>query len=103
MESEKPMRWKYNSMRRLKKCQMKDKSVALLAKNKEEETSERVVVEAPSRIAGENRQNAGKDKGNEETEEELVHQENLDDIDEYLAVMSRRFSKLKFKRNSSNV
>ena len=28
-----------------------------------------------------------------------MHQEDLDDIDEYLAFMSRRFSKLKFKRN----
>ena len=33
------------------------------------------------------------------TKEESVHHEDLDDIDEYLAFMSRRFSKLKFKRN----
>ena len=39
----------------IEKGQRKDKSVALVAKNKEEETSEGVVVEAPSRIAGENR------------------------------------------------
>ena len=61
----------------IEKGQRKDKSVALVAKNKEEETSEGVVVEAPSKIAGENRQNAGKDKGKEETEEESVHQETL--------------------------
>ena len=79
----------------IEKGQRKDKSVALFAKNKEEKTSEGVVVEAPNRIAGENRQNAGK----EEIEEESVHQKNLDDIDEYLAFMSRRFCKLKFKRN----
>ena len=58
-----------------------------------------VVTEAPSKIAGENRQEAGKGKGKAEIEEESVHQEDLDDIDEYLAFMSRRFSKLKFKRN----
>ena len=79
----------------IEKGQRKDKSVALVAKSKEEETSEGVVVEAPSRIAGENKLNAGKGKSKEES----VHRENLDDIDEYLAFMSRRFSKLKFKRN----
>ena len=30
-----------------------------------------------------------------------MHQEDLDDIDEYLAFLYRRFSKLKFKRNPS--
>ena len=83
----------------IKKGQRKDKSVALVAKNKEEETSEGVVVEAPIKIAGENRQEAGKGKGKTEIEEESVHQEDFDDIDEYLAFMSRKFSKLKFKRN----
>ena len=83
----------------IEKGQRKDKAVALVAQNKEDETSEGVVVEAPSKIAGENRQEAGKGKGNTEIEEESVHQEDLDDIDEYLAFMSRRFSKLKFKRN----
>ena len=60
-----------------------------------------VVTEAPSRIVGESRQEAGKDKGKSETKEESVHQEDLDDIDEYLAFMSRKFSKLQFKRNPS--
>ena len=83
----------------IEKGQMKDKSVALAAKTKEEKIGEGVVVEAPSRIAGENKQDAGKGKSKEESEDELVHQENLDDIDEYLAFMSRRFSKLKFKKN----
>ena len=83
----------------IEKCQRKDKSVSLVAKNKEEETSEVVVTEAPIKIAGENRQEAGKGKGKTEIEEESVHQEDLDDIDEYLVFMSRRFSKLKFKRN----
>ena len=30
-----------------------------------------------------------------------MHQEDLDDIDEYLSFLLRRFSKLKFKRNTS--
>ena len=83
----------------IEKSQRKEKSVALVAKSKEEETSEGEVAEAPSKIAGENKQDAGKGKSKDESEEESVHQENLDDIDEYLAFMSRRFSKLKFKRN----
>ena len=58
-----------------------------------------VVTEAPSKNAGESRQKAEKGKGKAETEDELVHQEDLDYIDEYLAFMSKRFSKLKFKRN----
>ena len=41
----------------------------------------------------------GKSTCKAKTKEESVHQEDLDDIDEYLAFMSRRFSKLKFKRN----
>ena len=58
-----------------------------------------VVTEAPSKIAGENRHEAEKGKRKAEIEEESVHQEDLDDIDEYLSFMSRRFSNLKFKRN----
>ena len=83
----------------IEKGKRKDKSVTLFAKNKKEETSEWVVVEAPSKIAGKNRHEVGKGKGKPEIEEESVQQEDLDDIDEYLAFMSRRFSKLKFKRN----
>ena len=82
----------------IEKGQRKDKSVALVVKSKEEETSEGVVVEAPNRIAGENKYDAGKGKSKEESEDESVLQENLDDIDEYLAFMSRRFYKLKFSR-----
>ena len=40
-------------------------------------------------------------KAKTEIEDESVHQEDLDDIDDYLAFMSRRFSMLKFKRNPS--
>ena len=83
----------------IEKSQRKEKSVALVAKSKEEETSEGAIVEAPRKSAGENKQDAGKGKSKDESEDESLHQENLDDIDEYLAFMSRRFSKLKFKRN----
>ena len=83
----------------IEKGQRKDKSVALVAKNKEEETSKVVVIEAPSKIASENRQEDGKGKGKAEIKEESVHQEDLDDIYEYLAFKSRRFYKIKFKRN----
>ena len=71
----------------------------LVAKSKEEETSEGAIVEASSKSSGENKQDARKGKGKDESEDESVPQENLDDIDEYLAFMSRKFSKLKFKRN----
>ena len=57
--------------------------------------------EAPSRNAGEGKLKAGKGKGKAETEDESMHQEYLDDIYEYIAFLSRRFSKLKFKRNTS--
>ena len=53
-----------------------------------------VVTEETSKVAGENRKEAGKGKCKAEIEEESVHQEDLDYIDEYLAFMSRRFSKL---------
>ena len=86
-------------MEDIEKGQRKDKSISLVAKNKEEETSEVVVSEASSMNAGERKQEAGKGKGKAEIEDESVHQEDLDDIDEYLAFMSRRFYKLKFKKN----
>ena len=60
-----------------------------------------VVSEAPRRNAGESKVEAGKGKGKAEMGDESMHQEDLDDIDDYLAFMSRRFSKLKFKRNPS--
>ena len=62
---------------KIEKGQRKDKSVALVAKNKEEETSEVVVTEAPSKIAGKNRQEAGKGKGKADIEEESVHKKIL--------------------------
>ena len=72
----------------IEKGQRKDKSVALVAKNKEvreEEASVVAVSEAPSRNVSEGKLEAGKGKGKVETEDESMHQEDLDDIDEYLA------------------
>ena len=43
----------------------------------------------------------GKGKGKDEAEDDSTHQDNLDDVDEYLVFLSRRFSKIKFKRNPS--
>ena len=93
------MNWKFNRMRRFKRVKRKDNSVSLVAKNKEEEASKVVVSEAPSRNVGERKHEAENDKGKTEIEDELVHQEDLYDIDEYLSFMSRKFSKLMFKRN----
>ena len=44
----------------IEKGQRMEKSVALVANNKEEEASEMVVTEAPSNNAGKNRQEDGK-------------------------------------------
>ena len=76
----------------IEKGQRKDKSVALVAKNKEvwEESSGVVVSEAPSRNVGESKLEAGKGKGKAKIEDESMHQEDLDDIDDYLAFLSRR-------------
>ena len=58
-----------------------------------------VVSEAPNRNAGKSKLEAEKGKGKAAIEDESVHQKDLDDIDDYLAFLSRRFSKLKLKRN----
>ena len=47
----------------------------------------------------EGKSNLIKGKGKADDEEESSNQDDLDEIDEYLAFLSRRFSKLKFKRN----
>ena len=85
----------------IEKGQRKEKSVSLVAKNKEvweEEASGVVVSEAPRRNAGESKLEAGKGKDKTEIEDESMHQEDLDD---YLSFLSSRFSKLMFKRNPS--
>ena len=42
-----------------------------------------------------------KEKGRLKLKDDSMNQEDLDDIDEYLVFLSRRFSNLKFKRNPS--
>ena len=89
----------------IERSQRKEKTVALVAKDKEIKkavsSEEEAVSEAPIRDAGEGKVEARKGKGKAEIEDESMHQDDLDDIDEYLAFLSRRFSKLKFKRNPS--
>ena len=85
--------------------QRKEKTVALVEKDKEIKkavsSDEEAVSEAPRKNAGVGKLKAEKGKGKAKIEDESMHQEDLDDIDEYLAFISRRFSKLKFKRNPS--
>ena len=59
------------------------------------------VSEAPSGDAGEGQVEVRKGKGKAKIEDESMHQDDLDDIDEYLAFLSKRFYKLKFKGNPS--
>ena len=46
---------------------------------------------------------ASKGKGKAEDEDDSINQEDLDDIDEYLAFLFRRLSKLTFKRKYIHV
>ena len=79
--------------------------MALVAKDNEDKkvvsSEEEVVPGAPNKSVCEGKAEASKGKGKAEVEDESMNQDDLDDIDEYLAFLSRRFSKLKFKRNPS--
>ena len=89
----------------IERTQRKEKTISLVAKVKEIKkfvsSEEEAVSEAPRRNDSEGKLEVGKGKGKAETEDEPMHQEDLNDIDEYLAFLSRRFSKLKFKRNTT--
>nr|XP_017250775.1 PREDICTED: uncharacterized protein LOC108221405 [Daucus carota subsp. sativus] len=78
----------------LEKNSKKEKSVALVAEKEEEEE------EKPSKPVS---ASEGKNKGKavEETDEPST-QDELDDLDEHLAFLARKFSKLKFKRNAAS-
>ena len=82
-----------------------EKIVALVAKNKGDKkvvSSEGEVINgAPNRSVCEGKAKANKGKGKAEVEDDSINQDDLDDIDEYIAFLSIRFSKLKFKRNPS--
>ena len=84
--------------------QRKEKTVALVTKHKEdksEEAGEVDVSSAPNRNVCEGTSELSKGKEKVEAKDYSMNQEDLDDIDEYLAFLLRRFSKLKFKRNLS--
>ena len=85
----------------IKKVQRKDKSIALVAQEKDENRmqvkSEKVVS---SKQVCEEKEETGKGELKIEGTEDLT-QEEFEEIDEHLAFLSRRFSKLKFKRNPS--
>ncbi|XP_063942761.1 uncharacterized protein LOC135150404 [Daucus carota subsp. sativus] len=88
----------------LEKNSKKEKTVALVAEKEEEgEKTLKSVVKNSSNNTGEGKNEAGKNKGKiiEENKESSA-QDELDDLDEHLAFLARKFSKLKFKRNAAN-
>ena len=68
-------------------------------KGQEVQTSVEVVHNAPNNFVCEGKTEANNGKGKIEAHEGSCTQVELDDIDEHLDFLSRRFSKLKFKRN----
>ena len=93
------MSWRYNKMRRLKKVEGRTNNLPLLQRTRRKKPVKWLLLKHQARLLVKSRQEAGKGKGKDEIEEESVYQEDLDGIDKYLVFMSRRFSKLKFKRN----
>ncbi|XP_063945973.1 uncharacterized protein LOC135151452 [Daucus carota subsp. sativus] len=87
----------------LEKNPKREKTVALVAeKEEEEEKALKSVIagKASSSSACEGKKDDGKKKAKIiEEDEESSAQDELDDLDEHLAFLARKFSKLKFKRN----
>ncbi|KAL8124552.1 hypothetical protein AgCh_012270 [Apium graveolens] len=80
---------------KLEKGRKKGGSIALVAEpGKEKELKVEDVESAPNPRVCE-----GKEKGLVAEQEDHLSQDDLDDIDEHLAFQSRRFFKLKFKKN----
>ena len=78
--------------------------MGLVVKHKEDKSGEYgevVVSSAPNRNVCEGTSELCNGKKKVQDEDDSMNQEDLDDIDEYLAFLSRRFSKLKYKRNPS--
>ncbi|XP_063939761.1 uncharacterized protein LOC135148464 [Daucus carota subsp. sativus] len=90
----------------LEKNSKREKTVALVAEKEEEkEKALKSVIagKTSSSSACEGKKDDGKKKGKViEEDEEPSAQDELDDLDEHLAFLSRKFSKLKFKRNVVN-
>ncbi|XP_063941537.1 uncharacterized protein LOC135149680 [Daucus carota subsp. sativus] len=83
----------------------REKTVALVAEKEEEEEEKAlksvIAGKTSSSSACEGKKDDGKKKGKViEEDEELSAQDELDDLDEHLAFLARKFSKLKFKRNA---
>ena len=90
----------------LEKNSKREKTVALVAEKEEEEEKTLMSViagKASSSSACDGKKDDGKKKGKAiEEDEELSAQDELDDLDEHLAFLARKFSKLKFKRNAAS-
>ncbi|KAK1387902.1 hypothetical protein POM88_016080 [Heracleum sosnowskyi] len=84
----------------IEKVQKKGGSIALIASvNQLEDDNEEAVKATTSRASC--RSDVSKVKGKmTEEEEEPANLDDLDEIDEHIAFLSRKFSKFKFKRNS---
>ncbi|KAK1366163.1 hypothetical protein POM88_041724 [Heracleum sosnowskyi] len=84
----------------IEKVQKKTGFVALVASvNKAEDMKEEIAEATPSPSACEGRTESRKCKGKMIEESEPSNQDEMDELDEHLAFLSRKFSKLKFKRN----
>ncbi|KAK1403155.1 hypothetical protein POM88_002760 [Heracleum sosnowskyi] len=84
----------------IEKVQKKTGSVALVASGeKAEDMKEEAAETTPSQSAYEGRAKSRKFKGKMIEESEPSNQDEMDELDEHLAFLSRKFSKLKFKRN----
>ncbi|KAK1373969.1 hypothetical protein POM88_030162 [Heracleum sosnowskyi] len=95
-----PKEWKPMTDEEIEKVQKKTGFVALVASvEKAEDMKEEAAETTPSQSACEGRAESRKCKGKMIEESEPSNQEEMDELDEHLAFLSRKFSKLKFKRN----
>ncbi|KAK1366625.1 hypothetical protein POM88_042186 [Heracleum sosnowskyi] len=85
----------------IEKVQKKGGSIALIASvNQLEDDNKEAAKATTSRSSCRSDVSKGKDKMTEEEESEPANLDDLDEIDEHIAFLSRKFSKFKFKRNS---
>lgn len=88
----------------MEKNSKKEKTVALVAEKSEiknEPENAGSAKTTPGTSVCEDRTEKNKGKNKMVAEEDDSSQEELDDIDEHLAFLSKKFSKLKFKKNAS--
>ncbi|KAK1391751.1 hypothetical protein POM88_010807 [Heracleum sosnowskyi] len=85
----------------IEKVQKKGGSIALIASvNQLEDDNEEAAKAITSRASCRSDVSKGKGKMTEEEESEPANLDDLDEIDEHIAFLSRKISKFKFKRNS---